>query len=112
LNFQKHIDFYTNKAISTVECLEMLGNLSRGLVLSQKYLLYKTCVLPIALYSFSLWYYNKAFLTYLLGKLRKIQYRAAIWILGAFHTSSSLGIEAITGLIPIHLHLQKLDSKF
>ena len=90
----------------------MLENLSRGLVPSQKYLLYKTCVLPIALYSFPLWYYNKAFLTYLLGKLRKIQHGAAIWILGAFHTSSSLGIEAITGLIPIHLHLQKLDSKF
>jgi len=112
LNFQKHIDFYANKAISTVEYLKMLGNSSRGLVPSQKYLLYRTCVLPIALYSFLSWYYNKAFLTYLLGELRKIQHRAAIWILGAFHTSFSLGIEAITGLIPIYLHLQKLGSRF
>jgi len=32
--------------------------------------------------------------------------RAAIWITGAFHTSPMLGIEAIAGLIPIHLHLQ------
>jgi len=34
-----------------------------------------------------------------------MQRRAAIWILGIFHTLSSFGIEAITSLIPIHLHL-------
>ena len=49
--------------------------------------------------------YNKAFLAYPLKKLRKMQCRAAIWILGAFQTSPSFGIEAITELIPIHLHL-------
>jgi len=32
-----------------------------------------------------------------------------LWILGAFYTFPTLGIEAITGLIPIHLHLQKLS---
>jgi len=41
-----------------------------------------------------------------------MQYRAAIWILGAFHTSPSLGIEVITGLILIYLHLQKLSGRF
>jgi len=35
----------------------------------------------------------------------------AIWILGAFKTSPSYGIEAIVGLIPIYLHLQKLSRK-
>ena len=40
-----------------------------------------------------------------------MQRRAAIWILGAFKTSSSYGIKAIMGLIPIKLHLQKLAGR-
>jgi len=47
---------------------------------------------------------------YLLDKLKKIQKRAAIWITRAFCTSPTAGIEAIVRLIPIHLHLQKLDG--
>ena len=41
-----------------------------------------------------------------------MQRRATIWIFGAFRISSSLSIEAVVGLIPIHLHLQKLSSRF
>ena len=40
-----------------------------------------------------------------------MQRRDVIWILGAFCTLPSFGIKAIVGLIPIHLHLQKLSSK-
>ena len=40
-----------------------------------------------------------------------MQRRAAIWILGAFKTSSLYGIEAIAGLISIKLHLQKLGGR-
>ena len=29
----------------------------------------------------------------------------------AFHTSPTLGVEAITGLIPIYLYLQKLSGR-
>ena len=36
---------------------------------------------------------------------------AMIWILGAFKTSPSFGVEAIAGLIPIKLHLQKLGER-
>ena len=43
--------------------------------------------------------------------LGKMQRRAAIWILGAFKTSPSEGLEAITGLIPIKSHLQKLVGR-
>jgi len=43
--------------------------------------------------------------------LDKMQRRAAIWILGAFKTSPSEGIEAITGIIPIRSHLQKLARR-
>ena len=43
--------------------------------------------------------------------LNKMQRHAAIWILGAFKTSPLYGVEAIAGLIPIKLHLQKLGSR-
>ena len=43
--------------------------------------------------------------------LGKIQRRAAIWILGAFKTLPTEDIEAITELIPIKSHLQKLTSR-
>jgi len=43
--------------------------------------------------------------------LRKMQRRAAIWILGTFKTSPADSLEAIAGLIPIKFHLQKLTSR-
>ena len=43
--------------------------------------------------------------------LNKMQRRAAIWILGAFKTSPSMGIEAIAGIILIKFHLQKIARR-
>jgi len=43
--------------------------------------------------------------------LNKMQRRATIWILRAFKTSSSEGIKAIAGIIPIKFHLQKLAER-
>jgi len=63
------------------------------------------------LYGFPLWFYNKAPLSYPLKVLRAMQCRAALWILGAFRTSPSSSIEAIAGLVPTHLHLQKLSGR-
>jgi len=54
LNFRNHIDFYTNKVISTIKCMKLLGNSSRGINLLQKRKLYKCCALPIALYCYKL----------------------------------------------------------
>ena len=54
LLFHKHIDYYANKAISTVKCMKLLENLLRGISPLQKRLLYRCCVLPIALYGFQL----------------------------------------------------------
>ena len=91
--------------------MKILGNLSRGLIPIQKRHLFRCFILLIALYSFQLWYYNKAPLLYLLKELRKMQ-RAALWISDAFCTFPILGIKAITGSIPIYLYLQKLSSRF
>ena len=95
LSFHKHINYYANKAISTVKCMKLLGNSSRGINPLQKRLLYRCCALPIALYGFQLWFYNRALMSYHMKALNKMQRRAAIWILGAFKTSPLEGIEAV-----------------
>ena len=41
-----------------------------------------------------------------------MQRRAMLWIVGAFCTSLTTGIEAIASLISIHLYIQKLNSRF
>ena len=67
--------------------------------------------MPIALYGFQLWFYNKASLLYPMKILGKMQRRATIWILGAFKMLPIEGLEAITGLIPIKSHLHKLMGR-
>ena len=57
LMFCQHIDFYTNKVLSIVKNMKMLGNSTYRLLSYQKHLLYRICILPIILYSFSLWFY-------------------------------------------------------
>ena len=62
------------------------------------------------LYGFQLWFYNNTSLSYPLKKLNKMQ-RVTIWILRVFCTLPAFGIKAITRLILIHLHFQKLSGK-
>ena len=52
LTFHQYIDFYSNKAISTVKCMKLLGNLTWGISSIQKHLLYRCCIFPIVLYGF------------------------------------------------------------
>ena len=111
LLFHHHIDYYENKTILTVKYMKILRNLSHSLIPHQKCLLYRSCVLPITLYNFQLWHYNKTPLLYPLKVLNKIQRRATIWILRAFQISTSFGIKAIAGLILIYIHLCKLSGK-
>jgi len=91
--------------------MKLLGNSVQGINLLQKCLLYRCCALPIALYRFQMWFYNKALLLYHMKILNKMQRRAAIWILGAFKTSPLEGIEALVGLMPIKFHLQKIAKR-
>jgi len=72
LSFHQHVDFYSNKAMSMVKCMKILGNSNWGINPLQKHLLYKLCVLPIMLYRFQLWFYNYALLLYPLKILEKI----------------------------------------
>ena len=72
LTFHKHIDHYSNKAILIVKCMKLLGNSSQGINPFQNCLLYRCCILPIVLYSFQLWFYNKAPLLYHMRILDKM----------------------------------------
>ena len=111
LTFHQHVYFYTNKSIFMVKCMKLLDNSNYSINPLQKRLLYRTCILPIILYRFQLWFYNRTPMIYHLKAPWKIQRRAAIWILGAFKTPPSYGIKAITGLVPIKLYLQKLGGR-
>ena len=95
-----------------IKCMKMLGSSLRGINPLYKRRLYRCCTLSIALYSFQLWYYNNAPLNYSLSILWKMQWKAALWISGTFWTSPIIGIEAISDLISIHLHLKKLYDRF
>ena len=111
LTFHQHIDFYSNRAISSVKCMKLLGNSSQGISPLQKRLLYRSWILPIALYGFQLWFYNHAPLLYPFKALNKMQRRTAIWILDAFKTSPTEDIEVLVDLIPIKLHITKLEGR-
>ena len=54
LSFWYHVNFYSNKVLSIVKYMKMLGNLTRGLLPHQKQLLYRKCILLIVFYSFLL----------------------------------------------------------
>jgi len=47
LTFCQYINFYVNKTIFTVKSIKILDNLTRDLILSQKCLLYRVCILSI-----------------------------------------------------------------
>jgi len=52
LLFHQYVNFYSNKVMSTVKCMKIIGHLNHGISPLQKHLLYRTCVLSIALYEF------------------------------------------------------------
>jgi len=110
LNFHYHTHFYATKCLSTLSAIKMLGNSSHGILPMQKWLLYRTCILLIALYGFNLWFFKGAPIIRNINKLKRMQRKAALWITGAFQTSPSDSIEAIAGLIPITLHMHKWQT--
>ena len=91
--------------------MKLLGNSSQDISPLQKRLLYRCYALPIVLYGFQMWYYNKALISYHMKILTKMQRRAAVWILGAFKTSPLEGIKAIASIIPIRFYLQKIAKR-
>ncbi|CAA7267560.1 unnamed protein product [Cyclocybe aegerita] len=111
LTFHEHVRYYATKAFTTMQAMRMLGNSTRGLSPKQRCLLYRLCVVPIATYSYRLWYFDGAHNKGVMNQLKRMQQKAALWIMGAFHTSPTGGLEALAGLIPVHLMLKKLATR-
>ncbi|KAJ3514282.1 hypothetical protein NMY22_g14791 [Coprinellus aureogranulatus] len=105
LTFVEHIRYYSTKALTTVMAMRMLGNSTRGLLPKNKHILYRACVVLIAMYGHRLWFYEGAKNVGALKTLSSMQRKAAIWITGAFRTSPTGGSELLAGLPPIRLHL-------
>jgi len=72
LTFHQHIHFYTNKVLSIIKGIKMLGNSTKVLSPTYKQLLSRMCIMSIALYGFQLWYYKGVPLFYPLNELNKI----------------------------------------
>jgi len=77
LNLHYHTYFYATKCLSTFNTMKMPENSLRGLLPIQKWLLYRTCILLIALYKFQLWFFKRAPIVKNVANLKKIQWRAA-----------------------------------
>ncbi|CAA7270141.1 unnamed protein product [Cyclocybe aegerita] len=110
LTFHEHVRYYATKAFTTVQAMRMLRNSTRGLLPKQRRLLYRSCVVPIATYGYRLWYFHGACNKGTMNQLKQMQQKVALWITGAFRTSPTGGLEALAGLIPIHLVLKKLAT--
>ncbi|CAA7267563.1 unnamed protein product [Cyclocybe aegerita] len=111
LTFHEHVCYYATKAFTTVQAMCMLGNSTRGLSPKRHCLLYQSCVVPIATYSYRLWYFDGARNKGAMNQLKRMQRKAALWITGAFCTSPTGSLEALAGLIPVHLMLKKLAMR-
>ncbi|CAA7264616.1 unnamed protein product [Cyclocybe aegerita] len=68
-------------------------------------------MVPIATYGYRLWYFNGARNKGAMNQLKRMQQKAALWITGAFCTSPTGGLQALAGLIPVHLMLKKLAMR-
>jgi len=73
LNFHHHTYFYATKCLFTLNAMKLLGNVSCGILPLQKRLLYRMCILPIALYGFQLWFFKRAPIANNMYELKKMQ---------------------------------------
>jgi len=111
LIFYYHVHHYATKCLSILNAMKLLDNSSQGILPTQKHLLYRMCVLPITLYGFQLWFFKSTSIVKNMSELKKMQWRATLWITGAFCISLSEGIKALAGLVSIALYLKKLNSR-
>ena len=108
LLFKEHSKRYVHKALSATRTMLSLGNSACRLKPMHKWLLYRSCILPITLYGIHLWYFDGAHLKGTIKELTKIQRQVAIWVLGAFKFTPMGVVESLADLILIHLQIQKL----
>ncbi|KAF8679423.1 hypothetical protein AX14_004553 [Amanita brunnescens Koide BX004] len=106
LDFSYHVQFYTNKAFSTIRACSMLGNSVRGIGLHQRSHAYQACVLSVLTYGLPLWYTMwGAGVTRLVQKMERVHSYALGWIIGTFRTTPIGARELIAGVPPLKIIL-------
>ena len=88
LDFSYHVQFYTNKAFSTIRACAMLGNSVHGIGPQRHAHAYQACVLSVLTYGLALWYTTwGAGVICHVKRMEHVHSYALGWIIGAFHTS-------------------------
>ena len=106
LDFSYHIQFYTNKAFSTIRACNMLGNSFRGISPRQRAHVYQACALSVLTYSLPLWYTMwGAGVIRLIKKMERVHSYALGWIIGTFRTMPIGARELIAGIPPLKIIL-------
>ncbi|KAF8643544.1 hypothetical protein AX14_009542 [Amanita brunnescens Koide BX004] len=106
LDFSFHVQFYTNKAFSTIRACSMLGNSVHGIGPKQRAHAYQACVLLVLTYGLALWY-----TTWGTGIIRLVKWMERVhsyalgWVIGAFRTSPVGSREIVAGIPPLKIIL-------
>jgi ribonuclease HI len=111
LTFTHHVKFYATRALSTVRSYPLLGNSARGIPPRAKRELYISCIRTLMTYGHRVWFHPHRPHKMLTKPLVRAQAAAARWILGAFRTSPTGGMEILAGLLPIPLYLRQLHKR-
>ena len=106
LDFSYHVQFYTNKAFSTIRACSMLGNSVCGIGPRQRAHAYQACVLSVLTYGLALWYTTwGAGVTRLVKRMERVHLYALGWVIGAFRTSPVGSRELVAGIPPLKIIL-------
>ena len=106
LDFSYHVQFYTNKAFSTIRACNMLGNSVRGIGPRQRAHAYQACALSVLTYGLPLWYTMwGAGVIRLVKKMERVHSYALGWITGTFRTTPISARELIAGIPPLKIIL-------
>ncbi|KAF8712420.1 hypothetical protein AX14_013115 [Amanita brunnescens Koide BX004] len=106
LDWSYHIQFYTNKAFSSVRACAMLGNSIRGIGPKQRSLAYQGCVLPILTYGSALWYAPGGVgVSRHVRRMDRVHSFALNWITGTFRTTPLGARGVVAGIPPLRIIL-------
>ncbi|KAF8699024.1 hypothetical protein AX14_001014 [Amanita brunnescens Koide BX004] len=116
LDFSFHVQFYTNKAFSTIRACSMLSNSVRGIGPRQCAHAYQACVLSVLTYGLPLWYtmWGSGVIR-LVKRMERVHSYTLGWVIGAFRTSPIGSRELIAGIPPLkivlNMHLQGMIAR-
>ncbi|KAF8688212.1 hypothetical protein AX14_003501 [Amanita brunnescens Koide BX004] len=106
LDWSFHVQYYTNKAFSSVRACAMLGNSIRGTGPKQRSLAYQGCVLPILTYGSALWYAPQGVgVSKHLRCMERVHSFALNWITGTFRSTPLGARGVIAGIPPLRIIL-------